>query len=174
MYQAMYSKAKAENIHSLKLYVEEENESAQKAYVKLGMANTKEEMLEIDFALSPARELHFEKVCAGISNISEYSFRQLRKEDLVDLNLDDFISILDETRDKSKMQEGLKKCAEDINMAEISVLTHNEKVIGILSAFYEYHDWINSIIYWANDLRIKCESQKEQKELTAQQSFHAI
>ena len=60
MYQHVYNKAKSENAHSLRLYVDIDNKDAMQVYSKMGMSDTGESLFEIDLVFDPTKKPDFE------------------------------------------------------------------------------------------------------------------
>jgi len=167
MYQYIYNKAKTEGAHSLRLYVDLDNKDAMQVYSKMGMTDTGESLFEIDLAFDPTKRPEFENGYKESLNASDYSLRRLKEEDLKTLNFEEFDSILDNDKNVSKAQAGALQSIKGDRSSEIWLLVQGEKVQGVLSVFYEFSDWRDSIMYWANDLRLRNSSEKEQQQLTA-------
>ena len=167
MYQYIYNKAKAEKAHSLRLYVDLDNKDAMSVYSKMGMSDTGESLFEVDLAFDPTKKIEFEKGYTGLSDASEYRIRKFTLEDLKNLNLEEFTSILDEDKDVSKAQAGVLLSLKGDRSSEVWLLVNKEKVVGVLSVFYEFSDWRDSVMFWVNDLRIRNGTEKEQQEHTA-------
>ena len=133
-----------ENVNSLKLYMETDNEVACKTYLNLGFS-VKDIMYEVDFHFD-----QFEKT----ESLIEYTctLADLNDIDEISAFLRSGVHEISSPEGKAEtfnFDEGLKRVLSDRDLGKVHVWRQNSEIYYVSFCFFEFSDWRNKL-FWYN------------------------
>ena len=151
----------ANNGSAVKLYVDDDNERAQKVYKNLGMVDSGEEMWEIDLTFRSSKGT--DTSCYPRDDKDLFKVKKIDKESFDKIKEIDFTLVMGEAKTAINFI-GLEKLLSPDALGEALVVEKEDKIIGLVGVFFEYSDWRDNLLYYLYDIRVNADISADELE----------
>ena len=156
LFNKAINEARSKKIYSVKLYVEKTNEKAKEVYQKLGMSNNDQEIYEMDFGFGDHKFI----LPDGLINES-FKANKLIQGDLSELSKLKTKHLLGTVNADELIIDAFDFLLKNEVSGDVVVIREGDKIVGVVSAFTEWSDWRDKVMYWVYDIKISNEISQE-------------